>query len=611
MNSERTINYTNRDFSGIKEQLINLAKNYFPDTYTDFTATSPGMMFIEMAAYVGDILSFYQDKQLQETFLQYAQDPKGLYALAYMMGYRPKVTTVSTVDLTISQEVPVSGSSGQWVPNWASGSKIPEGSVAICTLQGNQTFITEDPVDFTFSSSLDPTTVIALYDEGNEDESSPDRFLLEKNVKAYSGTIKTVTKTFGSYEKYPTFEIEDQDIVGILDVWEQGTSDEDGEWVEVPFLGQDTVFKAIPNQGENADTVPYVLSLKKVPKRFVSRFNSKGNLEVQFGAGMYADDQDEANFLPDPVSLRPGTQENPAGNMYDTAYDPSNFLFSKSYGLVPVNVTLVFRYVTGGGVQSNVPANTITKLGSGFPQDAVLSVTNREAATGGRDGDSLEEIRENSLRAFAEQKRAVTLKDINIRALSMPVKFGTVAKVYATKDSSFGGDKGDPLRISLYLLGYDNAGHLIIPNDTLKQNLRTYLSEYTMLTDTLDLKDAFVINIGVKYDIVLRQGFGSVDVLLKCNQLLQDYFSTKNRAINETINLVEIQNLLNQIQGVQVVKDLQIVNKAGTEGGLDYSEYSYDTKAATRNGIVYPSYDISFFEVKYPDVDIEGRIVTL
>lgn len=609
MDAERNINYTSRDFTGIKEQLIELAKNYFPDTYTDFTATSPGMMFIEMAAYVGDILSFYQDKQLQETYLQYARDPKGLYALAYMMGYRPKVTTVSTTELTVTQAVSAVSSSEGYVPDWSEACRIAANAEIVSSLQGSQTFLTTDPVDFNFSSSVDPTNIIAWYDEGNEDENSPNSFLLEKKVKAYSGTIRSVAKTFGSYQKYPTIEIEDSNIVGILDVTEQGTEE---EWTEVPFLGQDTVFEGTINEGADSDTVPYVLRLKKVPKRFVSRFNPKGNLEIQFGAGMYADDMDEEHFLPDPLSLSADIQEM-SSDKYDTAYDPSNFLFSKSYGLVPVNTTLVVRYVVGGGVRSNVPANTLTQIGniSVDRPDARLSFTNEEASTGGRDGDSLEEIRENSLRTFAEQKRAVTLRDYNVRALAMPAKFGTVAKVYAMKDSLFGGDERDPLNISLYLLSYDTEGHLVSPNDTLKQNLKTYLSEYVMLTDTVDLKDAYVINIGVKYDIVLRQGYSSVDVLLRCNRVLQDYFKTSNRALNEVINLVNLQNLLNQVQGVQVVKDLQVENRVGLQDGREYSEYSYDISAATRNGIVYPSYDISFFEVKYPEQDIEGRIVTM
>lgn len=606
---DKSITYTGRDFSKIREQLINYAKNYFPDTYTDFTATSPGMMFIEMAAYVGDILSFYQDRQLQETFLQYAQDPKGLYSLAYMMGYRPKVTTVSTVELTLSQEVDaVSGNAG-FQPDWSDAVKVDEGAVAISNLQRSQTFITENPVDFRFSSSLDPTEVEAIYQDESSEE--PSGFILRKKVKAYSGTIKTITKTFGAYQKYPTFEIEDSDIVGILDVHESDDQTETGQWTEVPFLGQDTVFKEVANVGEDQETVPYVLTLQKVPKRFVTRFLPTGNLEVQFGAGIYADDRDEENFLPNPISLERTEQETPEGNKFDIAYDPSNFLFSKSYGLVPINKTLVIRYVTGGGVESNVPAGTITLLGAGFPQTANLFVYNETAAVGGRDGDSLEEIRENSLRAFAEQKRVVTLEDFNVRALSMPTRFGTVAKVYAAKDTLFAGDEKDPLNVSLYLLSYGEDGHLTSPNSSLKRNLKTYLSEYTMLTDTVDLKDAFIINIGIQYDIVLRRGYSSLDVLLSCNRVLQDYFNVKNRAINEVINLVDLQNILNQVQGVQVVKDIKVVNKVGLEGDMQYSNYSYDILAATRNGIVYPSYDISFFEVKYPEIDIEGRIVTM
>src|SRR5574344_122152 len=620
MNSERNIQYTGRDFTSLRSQLIEFAKNYFPDTYTDFTATSPGMMFMEMAAYVGDVLSFYQDTQLQETFLQYAKNPNNLYTLAYMMGYKPKVTTAASVNLTVSQIIPASGSSGSFSPNWNKVYRLGENSQILSATSGTISFLTKNPVDFGYSSSADPTTVSV----GDIDTSgNPLTFILTKKVKAYSGTIKSTNFTFGSYQKYQTVELSDNNIIGILDAQEVGDLTESGSWYEVPFLGQDTIFVDSLHENVEANGAQFTLALKKVPKRFVTRFTTNGTLQIQFGAGMYADDANivltgESNYLPNPTTL--SEDQNLSRDRFDVAYDPSNFLFSKSYGLAPVNKEITFRYVVGGGVSSNVESYTLTKAGAldvsskdGSTVDlTTLGFMNEEAASGGRNGDELEEIRQNALRSFAEQKRMVTLNDFNVRALALPPKYGTVAKAYAVGDL-IANEKAtslldkDSLAISLYVLGYDINGKLTASSTSLKENLKTYLSEYLMLTDAINIKDAYIINVGVKYDIVLKPNSSSSDTLLKCNKALQTYFRTEIRSINETINLSDIYSLLDQIPGVQTVKNVVIENKYG-EG---YSEYSYDIKAATKNGIVYPSYDISIFEVKFPEVDIEGRVTTL
>lgn len=611
MDNQREIKYLNKDFNSLKAQLVEFAKNYFPDTYSDFSPASPGMMFIEMAAYVGDILSFYQDIGIQETFLKYAKNPANLYAIAYMMGYRPKITTVSTTNLTVTQEVNAILSGSVYVPDWNSACILRENSEIVSTDKSGTSFLTRDPLDFSFSSSYNPTLVTLSTLDSN---GRPSKFTLSKKVKAYSGQIKTITKSFGTYKKYQTFEISDNDIVGILDI-----VDLDGNvWSEVPFLGQDTIFVRDQNIGNiNADT-PYVLKLEKVSRRFVTRFTENGNLEVQFGAGMYASDEDEQEFLPNPLSLSADSQEM-SSDKYDVAYDPSNFLFSNSYGLAPVNTTLTIRYIVGGGVQSNVSANTITKpktllvstrLG-GVLDTNTLSFTNEEAASGGSDGDTLEEVRQNALRTFAEQKRIVTLEDFNIRALAMPPEYGSVSKAYAVSDSLFNVTENyfsrNPLNISLYVLSYDADGKLGVMTDTTKNNLKTYLSEYVMLTDTVDIKDAFIVNIGVQYDIVLRAGYSASDVLLKCTRIIQDYLNTSKRVINEPLNLSELNTLIAQVKGVQIVKNIKIVNKVGGK----YSKYAYDIENATKRGIIYPSYDPCIFEVKYPDIDIEGRITTL
>lgn len=641
MSSIRSINYTGKDFNSFKEQLIEFAKNYFPDSYSDFTVPSPGTMFLEMAAYVGDILSFYQDIQVQETFIQYAKNPANLYAIAYMLGYRPKVTTVSETELEFRQIVPASESvndEGEKVyqPDWSKLYKVEEYSNFRCSLQSNTDFLLRDAVDFSFSSSYDPTEIYigALSSEGN-----PLYYEFYKKGKVFSGELRETTFNFGAYKKYQTVELKDTNIVTIVKV----ENVETGEvWTEVPFLGQDTVFEEerLENREKALkDGTAYSLRLKKVDRRFTTRFNTKGNLVLQFGAGVYAEDSDEENFLPNPISLQPGTQD--FVDQYDLAYDPSNFLFSKSYGLAPTNCTLKVTYIVGGGLSANVPANSITEYNllrlsntetgvtvplenltveindgsdSGLVLDGLV-FTNPKPAVGGRSGDTSEEIRENSLRSFAEQKRVVTLKDYNVRALSMPQKFGTISKVFAANEPltnvNLSALVRNPLAITLYVLSQDIEGHLTEASDLIKDNLRTYLSQYMMITDAVDIKDAYVINVGFNYDIVLRPGVQTRDVLLECNRAIQDYMKIEKRHINEPLNLSDMYALLDTIEGVQTVKNIKVSNLAGRIGDKEYSPFSYDIPTATRNNVIYPSYDPCIFELKYPDIDILGRAVTL
>jgi hypothetical protein len=599
MAEQRDIKYINKEFVDFRTQLVEYAKNYFPDTYNDFSGTAPGMMFIEMASYVGDVLSFYQDTQLQETFATYAKDPKNLFNLAYTMGYRPKVTGVSEVELTFSQVVNANGS---YNPTWTDAAFISQNSVYKSTDNSQTYFIVDQPVDFTFSSSFDPTTVIINDLDGSN---KPSEFLLKKKAKAFSAEIKTKTFTIDTAEKFKTITISDDNIVGVLDI-----TDADGnEWTEVPFLGQDTVFNNIENPDTDSQVVPYLLTLKQVPNRFVTRLQSNGNLQVQFGSG--TNSSDDGDILPDATNV--GSVTNQGISRIDYAYDPSNFLYSKAYGVAPTS-DLTVRYLVGGGVSANVPANTITQkvtlVGSNI---TTVTVNNTQPAAGGRDGDTVDELRENSLRAFNEQNRTVTLQDYQVRALSLPSIFGSVAKVFATRDqltnSNLDNDslKNNPMSIALYVLTYDANGKLTTGTYSLKRNLQKYLAEYMMLTDSVTIKDAFVVNIGVDYEVIARPNYASRDVLLSCNLKLQEYFKTAKRSINEPINLSDIFRELDKVTGVQTVQKVEITNKAGG----NYSQYAYDTKGATKNNIVYPSFDPCIFEVKYPEVDIKGRTTTL
>ena len=604
MAESRDIKYINREFADFKEELIEYAKNYFPDSYNDFSPSSPGMMFIEMASYVGDVLSFYQDTQLQETFLQTAKNPSNLYTLAYMMGYRPKVTTPAETELTVTQRV--ASVAPNYTPNWEQALKISENSILTANSSGNPTFIVSEPVDFTFSSSYDPTDVrVFSVDSGN-----PAEFLLTKRIKSSAGTVNTITQTYTTAQKFATIEIEDEDIIRVLDI-----IDSDGNtWYEVPFLGQETTYAESDNSSDSQNIAPTILSLRQTPRRFVSRFTSKNILQIQFGAGIAGSNKEA--FLPNPADLNNAGAGGDINQLYK-AYDPSNFLFTDSYGLAPSNTTLTIRYITGGGISSNVPANSITTAttvgitATDLTYQGTLAFNNDKAASGGKDGDNIEELRENSLRSFAEQQRTVTLQDYSIRALSLPPKFGTVAKVYATQTEARKKEQtiltSNPLSVSLYVLSYDNNKHLIQAPLQLKENLKTYLSQYVMIADGVNIDDAFIVNVGIEYEVITKPNAVSRDVLVRCTEELKKYFNISRWSINEPINLSPIYTLLDKVRGVQTVESIRITNKA--EG--NYSEYSYDVQGATKNNIVYPSLDPCIFEVKFPDTDIKGRVTTL
>jgi len=603
MAEEREIKYINRDFGDFKTQLTEFAKNYFPDTYNDFSPTSPGVMFIEMAAYVGDILSFYQDTQLQETFLQYAKNPGNLYNMAYMLGYRPKTTSVSEVDIEVTQRVAASGSS--YEPNFEQALTINANAQLS---SGNVNFIVDKKIDFAYSSSYDPTEItINSLSNGN-----PAEFLLKKTIKGFSGEIKTLTQVYTTAEKFNTITVDDENIIGILDI----TDSSNNSWYEVPFLGQDTIIVESSNSESDANVVPYLASLQRVPRRFVSRFNSKGQLSIQFGAGISGND--DSTFLPDPLNVGSGT--NQGITRTDYAYDPSNFLYSRSYGLAPSSTTLTIRYLVGGGIESNIPANSlqtqtsVTSTATDTTYQGTLSFNNPRAATGGRDGDTVEEIRENTFRAFNEQGRSVTLQDYAVRALSLPSTLGTISKAHVTQDQLMSGNStndsildSNPLALSMYVLAYDVNKNLTLATSNLKENLKKYLSQYMILTDAVTIKDAFVVNIGVKFDILTRPNYNGRDVLLNCTNRLKEFFNISNWAINEPINLAELSTVLDRVKGVQTVQKLEIVNKVGG----NYSQYAYDVKGATKGNVVYPSYDPMVFEVKFLEQDIQGRVTTL
>ena len=608
MAESKDIKYINRDFDNLRNNLIEFSKTYFPTTYNDFSPNSPGSLFIEMASYVGDVLSFYLDNQVQETFLQYARQEPNLYELAYMMGYTPKVTGASLTDIDIFQTVPALTVNGVQVPDYNYALYIAENASISSTLGSNVSFLIEDPIDFTASSSLEPTEVSVYTTTGGGQD--VDTFLLKKTKKAKSATINTITQTFTDVERYPTITINDSNIIGILDI-----TDSDGNiYTEVPYLAQETVFETVKNTVSN--DVPYIMRLKKVPRRFVTRFKSKSQIDIQFGASTNPDNINEV-IVPNPENVGlglPFTQ-----NKIKTAFDPQNFLYTNTYGIAPSNTTLTVRYLTGGGVSANVEANVLNAitadikfqkddLTSSTAQDTFdsLIVTNPIAATGGADGDSVQEIRNNSLGNFGAQLRTVTAQDYLTRALSLPPQFGVLSKAYIEPQKAESVDFGEAALLDLYVLSYNSNKQLTTASKDLKENLRTYLSQYRSANDSIRIKDGYIINIKVDFDIIILPNYNSNQVIFDCIQQVQNYFNIDNQQINQPIILKDLFIALDKVEGVQTVSSIDITSVAGG----NYSKLDYDIKGATQNNIIYPSIDPMIFEVKFPDIDIKGRATT-
>lgn len=627
LTNKKEIRYLGRDFSTLRDNLTNFAKVYFPQTYKNFNESSVGQMFIEMSAYVGDVLSYYIDNSLKESLLLYAEEEQNIYVLAHTLGYKPALSVPASVDLDIYHIIPAVGSGNDVSPDWRYALVLNQGLQAQSDSDPSIFFRTLEDINFAHSGSNNQTDVAIYETDGNGNTTF---FVVKKTVRAQAGEIKSVDFSFGEPERFQKRIINDINIIEILNA-----RDSDGNtWHYVPFLAQDTIFVELTNVAghdkdlaQYNDTVPYLLKLKKTARRFTSRIRSNKEIEIQFGAGV-SDNPDEL-LIPNPTNIG----SNLFGSVtFDNPIDPSNFLHTRTYGQAPHNTTITIEYVAGGGITSNVNVNELTKLinlGISIDSDALdpsvlqqvkdsVAVNNPIAGSGGRDGESVEEVRQNALAHFPTQLRAVTKEDYISRVYSMPPRFGAIAKAYIVQDDQLSESPGNaglvgidrtripnPLALNLYILGYDKNKRLTIMNNALKENLKIYLGQYRMLTDAINIKNGFIVNFAIKFDIIVFKNHNKREVLLKCVDNLKEFFNIETIQFNQPIILADIQTELFSVDGVQSVVKVEVENRYKESDG--YSGNIYNIKDATRNGIVYPSLDPAIFEIKYLNTDISGR----
>lgn len=646
----KDINYLNRDFSSLRQQLIDFTKQYYPQSYKDFSESSPGQIFIEQAAYVGDVLSYYTDQQFFESFIQFAKDRRNIINAARYMGYKPKVSSASSTIVDVFQLLPaLRTSNNEYIPD-ERYCLILQPFTQLGSVAGVD-FIIEDSIDFSQDTKFSPRE-ITVYNRDNT--GAPQFYLIKKSARAYSGKI--ITKQFSVTDAVPflTISLDETNVLKIISIVDNNNNN----YYEVNYLAQDTIPIQVDNVPLNNQTLsqyrsetPKILKYLRTEMRFVTTVNENNITTIQFGAN--TENYDNTVVIPNPTNV--GVALSNLKNL-NISLDNTNVLKANSYGVSPSNTTLTVTYIIGGGLNSNVNSGDINKINAvSYMNDVTaltdsevillnniknsLSVNNVEASTGGADAETDEEIRQNAILNFSSQNRMVTEDDFLLRVYALPPELGNISKGFVqsnlTREVQYNGlitgltntlnnttvdltplnpldrrkflQSNNPFTNNLYLLGYDANKNLTQINQATLQNLITYLENYKILTDRINIIDGYIINIGVQFKITVFKGFNKFEVLNACVQSVKNFFNIDNWSFNQPINLSQINFEIMQNEGVQSVSEISIKNLTIDDG--NYSPIAYNMSIATQNNIIYPPKDPAVFEVKFPDSDIKGIVV--
>jgi len=732
---ESNINYLNKDFTALKESLMDYAKSYFPNTYRDFNETSPGMMLLEMNAYVGDVLSFYVDQQYREMLLPLAEERRNIITMAKMFGYKVKPIVPSYVDLTFTSEVNASSGDVSKV-DYSNAGTFDAGIEIASDTDANIIFTTLEPIDFRITGSNDGDTIGTTAASG-----LASTYTLSRTVKAVSATEKTISFQVGVPEKFKTLTIPDTNVIDIISCVDSNGNN----WYEVDFLAQDkVVIQTHYTDDINRDSayvdatglsstsaVPYSLSYIATTKRFTRETNQNNTTSLVFGNGVLKDGQvvDDSFIDTEQIGIIIPGQTNDLNN----AIDPLLGDEYSTLGETPNNTTLTITYRVGGGVSSNVPSGDISTTPSltaqnGNTSATLTSVTNNRPARGGKDEEDTTEIKERAKAFFSTQNRCVTKEDYEARVLNVPSKFGNIAKAYVARniegdtatigqseldeaasflqselqsiatnlESSFNDliqisldetviDVTDAQKIgnqltkvqnllsnqvpviqqtdistfelssiNIYLLGYNNLKQLVgnphsstlgtIDNlpTTLMSNIKNYLENFKLMTDTITINDGYIVNFGVIFDVIAEKYADKQQVKLKCIQKIKDYFRIEKMQFNQPIYKSQLEFELMGVEGVRSIGHVTITQKddyntdvadadlldstysysyanngtfedstinGGGTAGYGF-KYDFQTALSDDKSIILPPLTSTptVFELKNPNTNIQGRV---
>jgi len=588
------ISYTSRDFQSIKNDLVNYAKVYYPETYKDFNEASFGSLMFDLVSYVGDILSFYVDYQSNESFLETAIEPNNVVKLANQMGYRFRGAPSSTGMCAFYVIVPAATAGG--APNTNLIPILKKGT--LLSSDGGASFILNEDVDFSASNT---EIKVAVLDSNN----SVTSYVMKAYGEIISGQIEQENISVGDYQKFLRIQLSDSNISEILSVKDANGN----EYYEVEFLSQDTVFVPIPNSGYDASSTPNLLKQKSAPRRFIVEQDLDGNTFLQFGYG--SETQLISSSFPEPdISVLDLHGQN---YFADKSYDPSVIFKTDKFGIVPTNTTLVVQYRANTVDNVNAAVGTVTKVVQPiieFPastytnQQASLlisnfEVNNEEPIVGFTELPTLDEIKTRAIDAFGTQNRAVTRQDYINLIYRMPAKFGSIKRANVVQDTN-----SFKRNLNLYVISEDSNGKLTNSSASLKKNVKEWLNNYKMINDTVDVLDATIVNIKVEFVVVIELDRIPATVLNSCLQTLKQRYSSKF-SLGEPFYISDIYKTLNAVDGVIDTKSVKITRKIGA----NYSQAEFSIESNTsKDGRFIQVPDNIILEIKDLDQDIVGAV---
>jgi hypothetical protein len=588
------IDYTSRDFASIRRDLENFARRYYPNTYRDFNQASFGSLMLDTVSYVGDILSFYLDYQANESFLDTAIEYNNVVRLVRQMGLKLNPTPSSYGILTLYVKIPAAtgtqGPDSNYVPVLKAGSEFTADTGGYYTLI--------DDVDF--AKEQNQMVVSDVSSAG-----APTHFVVRAQGRAVSGRLGRDKASIGNFQRFRRVPLSIAKINNVVSVYDL----EGHRFYEVDHLSQNVIYKAVRNTTATRATVPNILKPFPVPRRFTVEFEN-GKTFLQFGYG--SDSQLTADSVVDPSNLM--LNMNGRDYVTDAGFDPTNLLSTDKFGIAPSNTDLIisFRYNTTSDVNSSVNSiNSITRPLIVFKEENVLTsakrssvvgslqVINEEQFVGSVSLPDSDEIKQRAFSYFATQNRAVTAEDYKAICYGIPAKFGKVKRVSIVRDF-------DALKrnLNLYVISEDASGKLVVPNASLKSNLKNWLAQYKMINDTIDILGAKIVNFGIEYEVAIDLSANRFNVINAASRALAKKFSN-SYDIGEPISLSDIYKTLNKVEGLLDVITVKIVEKTGAS----YTGDSYDFRAATSaDNLRVLAEENVVFEMKFPNADIKGSI---
>lgn len=588
------IDYTSRDFASIRRDLENFARRYYPNTYRDFNQASFGSLMLDTVSYVGDILSFYLDYQANESFLDTAIEYNNVVRLVRQMGFKLNPNPSSYGILTLYIKIPAAtgtqGPDSNYVPVLKAGSEFTADTGGYYTLI--------DDVDF--AKEQNQMVVSDVSTTG-----APTHFVVRAQGRAVSGRLGRDKISIGNFQRFRRVPLSIAKINNVVSVYDL----EGHRFYEVDHLSQNVIYKAVRNTTSTRATVPNILKPFPVPRRFTVEFEN-GKTFMQFGYG--SDSELTTNSLVDPSNLM--LNMNGRDYVTDAGFDPTNLLSTDKFGIAPSNTDLIisFRYNTTTDVNSSVNSiNAVSRPLIVFKEENVLTtakrnsvvgslqVINEEQFVGSVSLPDSDEIKQRAFSYFATQNRAVTAEDYKAICYGMPAKFGKVKRVSVVRD--FDAFKRN---LNLYVVSENASGKLVVPNASLKSNLKNWLAQYKMINDTIDILDAKIVNFGIEYEVAIDLSANRFNVINTASRALAKKFS-HSYDIGEPVNLSDIYKTLNKVEGLLDVITVKIVEKTGAS----YTGDSYDFRAATSaDNLRILAEENVVFELKFPNADIKGSI---